>query len=75
VVANILAQPLKVLAPVLWRCVGPRGGLVLSGLLEAQADALADWFAAAAPSRPRLRLLGTREGWACLGHLPDRRTP
>lgn len=72
VVANILAQPLKVLAPVLWRCVGPQGGLVLSGLLEAQADSLADWFAAADPSRPRLRLLGTREGWACLGHLPGR---
>lgn len=74
VVANILAQPLKVLAPVLWQCVGPGGGLVLSGLLETQVNALVDWFAAAAPTRPRLRLLGSREGWACLGHLPDRRT-
>jgi ribosomal protein L11 methyltransferase len=71
VVANILAQPLKVLAPVLWQSVGPQGGLVLSGLLESQAEALTDWFAAADPRRPRLRLLGRREGWACLGYLPD----
>jgi ribosomal protein L11 methyltransferase len=72
VVANILAQPLRVLAPVLWRCVRPNGGLILSGLLVSQAESLVDWFAAADPSRPRLSVLGTREGWACLGQHPGR---
>jgi ribosomal protein L11 methyltransferase len=40
VLANILATPLKVLAPLLWSHVAPGGHLVLSGILERQAEEL-----------------------------------
>jgi ribosomal protein L11 methyltransferase len=40
VLANILATPLKVLAPLLCSYVGPSGALVLAGILERQADEL-----------------------------------
>jgi ribosomal protein L11 methyltransferase len=45
VVANILATPLKVLAPLLSRLVAPGGNLVLSGILQRQADELKDAYA------------------------------
>jgi ribosomal protein L11 methyltransferase len=38
VLANILAKPLKELAPVLKKCVNPGGRLVISGLLHEQID-------------------------------------
>jgi ribosomal protein L11 methyltransferase len=48
VVANILANPLIVLAPLLAKLTAPGGRLALSGLLAAQADevrgAYAPWF-------------------------------
>lgn len=40
VLANVLATPLKLLAPVLCAHVEPGGDLVLAGILERQADAL-----------------------------------
>lgn len=40
VLANILATPLKTLAPLLWSCVAPGGHLVLSGILAQQAEEL-----------------------------------
>jgi len=40
VLANILATPLKVLAPLLCSRVAPGGALVLAGILERQADEL-----------------------------------
>jgi ribosomal protein L11 methyltransferase len=40
VLANILATPLKVLAPLLCAHVAPGGSLVLAGILERQADEL-----------------------------------
>ena len=40
VLANILATPLKVLAPLLWSRVAPGGALVLAGILARQADEL-----------------------------------
>ncbi len=40
VLANILATPLKVLAPLLWSRVAAGGTLVLAGILERQADEL-----------------------------------
>lgn len=62
VVANILSSPLKVLAPMLSHRVAPGGDLVLSGVLERQADevaqAYAPWLA--------LRVWRSREGWVCL---------
>lgn len=62
VVANILSNPLKVLAPMLAARVAPGGALVLSGVLERQAvevaQAYAPWIA--------LRVWQAREGWVCL---------
>ncbi len=40
VLANILATPLKVLAPLLWSRVAPGGSLVLAGILERQCEEL-----------------------------------
>ncbi len=45
VLANILATPLKVLAPLLCARVAPGGSLVLAGILERQADELTQAYA------------------------------
>lgn len=45
VLANILATPLKVLAPLLSSLVAPGGHLVLAGILQRQADELRDAYA------------------------------
>ncbi|HEY0297005.1 MAG TPA: 50S ribosomal protein L11 methyltransferase [Bordetella sp.] len=62
VVANILSNPLKVLAPMLAGRVAPGGHLVLSGVLERQAEevaaAYAPWLA--------MSVWRAREGWVCL---------
>ena len=59
VFANILATPLKLLAPLLCGHVAPRGRLVLAGILERQADELiaayAPWIA--------LSVSDTDDGW------------
>ena len=59
VLANILATPLKVLAPLICSYVAPGGSLVLAGILERQADELklayAPWI--------RLEVADTQEGW------------
>jgi ribosomal protein L11 methyltransferase len=44
VLANILASPLKVLAPLLASHVAPGGSLVLAGILERQADELKEAY-------------------------------
>jgi ribosomal protein L11 methyltransferase len=62
VVANILANPLKVLAPALARHVAPGGSLLLSGVLEAQAD---DVIAIYQPHLD-LHVAGKSEGWVSL---------
>jgi len=59
VLANILATPLKVLAPLLWSHVAPGGSLVLAGILERQADELK---AAYAPYC-QLAISDQQEGW------------
>jgi ribosomal protein L11 methyltransferase len=62
VVANILANPLAVLAPLLARHCRPGGQIALAGILEAQggrvAGAYAPWFEIAPFSRD--------EGWVAL---------
>ena len=45
VLANILASPLRLLAPLLAAQVAPGGQLVLAGILERQADELAQAYA------------------------------
>jgi len=45
VLANILATPLKLLAPLLCAHVGPGGTLVLAGILERQASELREAYA------------------------------
>jgi ribosomal protein L11 methyltransferase len=62
VVANILTNPLCVLAPVLAARVAPGGALALSGVLEAQAE---DVIAAYAPFIS-LRVGATLDGWVRL---------
>jgi ribosomal protein L11 methyltransferase len=55
VLANILATPLKLLAPLLAGHVAPGGDLVLAGILERQADELraayAPWLALSVADR------------------------
>ena len=59
VLANILATPLKVLAPLLCSHVAPGGHLVLAGILERQADEL---MAAYAPYCS-LAVADREDGW------------
>jgi ribosomal protein L11 methyltransferase len=59
VLANILATPLKVLAPLLCSRVAPGGHLVLAGILERQAQELIDAYAPHA----QLQVAQLREGW------------
>ena len=51
VVANILAGPLRELAPQIMECMKPGGCLVLSGLLDVQADAVEDAYAVLGKAR------------------------
>jgi ribosomal protein L11 methyltransferase len=59
VLANILATPLKLLAPLLCSLVAPGGALVLAGILERQAGELT---AAYAP-HARLCVADSEDGW------------
>jgi ribosomal protein L11 methyltransferase len=65
VVANILAQPLIDLAPMLLACTRKGGQLLLSGILTEQADEVA---AAYAPHLSHIER-SEREGWVRLGGL------
>lgn len=62
VVANILSNPLKLLAPALVNYVAQGGFLVLSGILERQTDEL---IAAYAPYM-NMALWRAEDGWICL---------
>jgi ribosomal protein L11 methyltransferase len=66
--ANILATPLKLLAPLLYERLRPGGQLVLAGILERQADELmaayAPWLA--------LQVSDMQEGWILMtGRRPE----
>ena len=62
VVANILTNPLRLLAPLLAAATKPGGQIVLSGILESQAQAVLNiyqqWFDLNAPI--------FEDGWTCL---------
>ena len=59
VLANILATPLKVLAPLLCAHVASKGSLVLAGILERQAQELQQAYAAYID----LQVSDAQEGW------------
>jgi ribosomal protein L11 methyltransferase len=65
VVANILANPLQLLAPLLAAHVRIGGHIVLSGILEAQALAVmaayAPWFT--------IDVWNSEEGWVALAGI------
>jgi ribosomal protein L11 methyltransferase len=63
VLANILATPLRLLAPLLAGHVAPGGALVLAGILERQAGELQAAYA------PHLAIdvLDREEGWVLMG--------
>jgi ribosomal protein L11 methyltransferase len=67
VMANILANPLQVLAPALVNKIRPGGQIVLSGVLARQADEViatySQWL--------KLSIWKENDGWVCLhGTLP-----
>ena len=59
VLANILATPLRLLAPLLCARVAPGGFLVLAGILERQADELK----AAYSPHAKLEVADAEDGW------------
>ncbi|HEU4621275.1 MAG TPA: 50S ribosomal protein L11 methyltransferase [Burkholderiaceae bacterium] len=63
VVANILSNPLKLLAPALIAHVAPGGALVLSGVLERQAIEVASVYES--HGLP-LQIASAEDGWVCL---------
>ena len=72
VMANILANPLQVLAPLLISRLRPGGHLILSGILARQATEISatysQWLA--------LTVAGESEGWVCMhGILPLKLDP
>jgi ribosomal protein L11 methyltransferase len=62
VLANILATPLKVLAPLLCARVAAGGSLVLAGILERQTDELIQAYAPYC----QLSVAQTQEGWVLM---------
>jgi ribosomal protein L11 methyltransferase len=62
VLANILATPLKVLAPLLCTHVAPGGSLVLAGILERQVSELQEAY------QPycTLRVSDSEDGWVLM---------
>lgn len=72
VMANILANPLQILAPALVNKIRPGGQIVLSGVLERQAEEVmttySQWL--------KLSVWKESEGWVCLnGTLPEVKLP
>jgi len=65
VLANILTNPLKLLAPVLLARVAPGGTLVLAGILERQAGEVIDAYAQVDPA-VALAIWRSDDGWVCL---------
>jgi ribosomal protein L11 methyltransferase len=62
VVANILANPLKVLAPALAKATVKNGAVVLSGILQEQTESVvaiySSWF--------NMHTVIEKDGWVCL---------
>jgi ribosomal protein L11 methyltransferase len=70
VIANILALPLKLLAPLLCGHLRAGGRLLLAGILERQAEDIVSAYAA----WRRIAVLDREDGWALMGtHHADGR--
>jgi ribosomal protein L11 methyltransferase len=67
VVANILSGPLKIMAPMLTAQIAAGGTLVLSGILERQADEVIAAYA----SYIKLAVWAERDGWIALSGKRD----
>nr|Q478R6.1 RecName: Full=Ribosomal protein L11 methyltransferase; Short=L11 Mtase [Dechloromonas aromatica RCB] len=65
VVANILSNPLRVLAPAICAHVRPGGKLALSGILREQIDEIIAIYAQWIP----LQVADVREDWVCLAGI------
>ncbi len=65
VVANILSNPLRVLAPAICAHVRPGGRLALSGILREQAEEIIGIYAQWLP----MQVADVREDWVCLAGL------
>ena len=65
VVANILSNPLRVLAPAICAHVRSGGQLALSGILREQAEEIIQIYAAWMP----LTVADMREDWVCLSGI------
>ena len=63
VLANILAKPLTVLAPLLCGRLAPKGQLIMSGILAGQAQEIAAAYA----TWLSVSVLGTVEDWVLMG--------
>jgi ribosomal protein L11 methyltransferase len=62
VVANILANPLKVLAELLCSKVKIGGIIILSGILERQAEDIKQAYS----DKILLKIWNNQEGWVCM---------
>jgi len=68
VIANILAGPLVALSDTLLDFLKPGGTLLLSGLIDSQAQALCEHYS----KRIQLEISGETDGWICLrGTVPS----
>jgi ribosomal protein L11 methyltransferase len=65
VLANILANPLKVLAPTLIGQLADAGTIVLSGILDRQAQDVIDWYEREDDAL-QLSLWNGEDGWSCI---------
>ena len=65
VVANILSNPLKALAPAICAHVRPGGRLALSGILTEQSDDLIEAYS----PYVALSVADSRDGWVCLAGI------
>ncbi len=65
VIANILANPIVLLAPTLVCFLQARGTLVLSGLLERQVEAVRQAYTQVDPDL-RFRTVGEQDGWVAI---------
>ena len=65
VVANILSNPLKLLAPALLGRVKKGGALVLSGVLARQAEEVIEVYRQTDPA-VKLSVWKEEDGWVCI---------